>query len=98
VNLIGSRSKSATDADNADGIELDEKWSYRIETDGRILTATIIRDGKPDVVGSLDITESGYDSPKEYMYFKAGAYVQDDVPDDYVQVTYYNLVNSHDQF
>ena len=98
VNMIGSRSKSATDVDNADGIELDEKWSYRIETDGQILTVTIIRDGKPDVVSKLDITESGYDSPKEYMYFKAGAYVQDDVPDDYVQVTYYRLVNSHDQF
>jgi len=57
-----------------------------------------MRDGKPDVVSQLDIAESGYDSPKEYMYFKAGAYIQDDAPDDYAQVTYYNLVNTHDQF
>lgn len=98
VNLIGTRDKKATDFDNADGIALDEKWSYQIKTDGKILTVTIIRDGKPDVVSELDIAESGYDSPKEYMYFKAGAYVQDDVEDDYFQVTYYNLVNTHDTF
>jgi len=98
VNMIGSSSKSITDASNLDGIELNEKFSYRIKTDGNILTTTIMRDGKPDVVSQLDIAESGYDSPKEYMYFKAGAYIQDDAPDDYAQVTYYNLVNTHDQF
>jgi len=84
VQMIGTDSRRLTDAENPDGIELGEKFSYRIETDGQILTATIIRDGKPDVVKKLDIAESGYDSPKEYMYFKAGAYVQDDAPDDYV--------------
>lgn len=98
VNVIGTSSKSLTDATNPDGIELDEVWSYRIETDGNEITLTIIRDGKPDVVSSIDISESGYDSPKEYMYFKAGAYIQDDVPDDYAQVTYYRLVNKHDAF
>lgn len=97
VEMIGSKNSNATDIDNADGIELDEKFSYRIETDGRDLTATIIRAGKPDVVRTIDISESGYDSPKEYMYFKAGAYVQDDsgIEDDYVQLTYYDLVNTH---
>ena len=97
VNVIGSRGSKATDIDNADGIELDEKFSYRIETDGRILTVTIIRPGKPDVVEKLDISESGYDSPREYMYFKAGAYVQDDsgIEDDYFKLTYYNLENTH---
>jgi len=98
VNIIGTSSKKLTDVSNPDGIELDEVWSYRIETDGNEIKVTIIRAGKPDVVSVLDISESGYDSPKEYMYFKAGAYVQDDTPDDYAQVTYYRLDNSHDQF
>ena len=98
VLMIGSDSKKLTDAENPDGIELNEIWSYRIETDGNEIKTTIIREGKPDVVSVLDISESGYDSPSEYMYFKAGAYVQDDAPDDYAQVTYYRLVNTHDQF
>ena len=97
VNVIGSRGSKATDIDNADGIELNEKFSYRIETDGTILTVTIIRDGKPDVVSTLDISESGYDVASEYMYFKAGSYAQDDsgIEGDYFQVTYYDLVNKH---
>ena len=97
VNMIGSRSSKATDIDNADGIELNEKFSFRIETEGTILTVTIMRKGKPDVVSTLDISESGYDVASEYMYFKAGAYAQDDsgVEDDYFQVTYYNLENKH---
>jgi len=97
VDVIGSRSSKATDIDNADGIELGEKFSYRIETDGTILTVTIMRKGKPDVVSTLDISESGYDIASEYMYFKAGAYVQDDsgIEDDYFQLTYYDLVNKH---
>ena len=97
VNVIGSRGSKATDLDNADGIELDEKFSYRIDTDGKTIKVTIIRDGKPDVVSTLDISESGYDFPTEYMYFKAGAYAQDDsgIEDDYFQLTYYNLVNKH---
>jgi len=61
------------------------------------LTVTIMRKGKPDVVSTLDISESGYDVASEYMYFKAGAYAQDDsgVEDDYFQLTYYNLENKH---
>jgi len=100
VEMIGSRSSKATDIDNADGIELDEKFSYKIDTDGRLLTVSIFRPGKPDVVKKLDISESGYDSPKEYMYFKAGAYVQDDngIEDDYFQLTYYDLVNTHGSY
>ena len=100
VNVIGSSSKSITDADNPDGIELDEKFSYKITTDGKLITTTIMRSGKPDVVKTIDISESGYDSPKEYMYFKAGAYVQDDsgIEDDYFQLTYYDLVNTHGSY
>ncbi len=97
VNMIGSRGSKATDADNADGIELNEKFSYKIETQGKIIVVTIMRNGKPDVVSKVDISESGYDNKREFMYFKAGAYAQDDsgLEDDFVQLTYYDLKNSH---
>ena len=40
---------------------------------------------------------SGYDQAGQYMYFKAGAYLQDSTgnPDDYAEVVYYALDNQH---
>lgn len=94
-NLIGTRSSTATDP--IDGIELDEVFSYRIKVIGHNLVVTIMRQGKPDVVKSVDISKSGYNKSKQYMYFKAGAYNQNNTSDerDYAQVTFYQLDNSH---
>jgi hypothetical protein len=46
---------------------------------------------------SFDMTDSGYDVAKEYMYFKAGVYNQNNSgdPQDYVQATFYQLNNEH---
>jgi len=93
--LIGSRSKSQPNP--ADGIALGEVFSYEIKVVGNTMTVKLIRDGKPDIVRTVDMSNSGYDVGGQYMYFKAGAYIQDNTgnSDDYAQVTYYALNNSH---
>ena len=62
-----------------------------------LLTLTITRAGKADVTQIVDMTESGYDQGGQYMYFKAGAYNQNNTGNakDYVQTTFYKISNSH---
>ncbi|ORT51127.1 hypothetical protein ST37_07155 [Vibrio sp. qd031] len=83
-----------------DGIALGEVFSYRIEVVGNTLTVTVMRDGKPDAVQVVDMSESGYDVGGKYMYFKAGVYNQNNSgdPDDYAQVTFYKLEKSHGSY
>ncbi len=93
--MIGSRSNNA--ANPADGIALDEVFSYRIKVVGDILTVTIIREGKADVVKVIDMANSGFNVGGQYMYFKAGVYHLNSTgnDDDYAQVTFYALNKSH---
>jgi poly(beta-D-mannuronate) lyase len=93
--LIGGRGDSASNP--ADGIALDEIFSYQINVIGNKLTVTIIRDGKADITETVDMITSGYDVGGQYMYFKAGVYNQNNTGDlnDFVQVTIYNIVNKH---
>jgi len=95
VSIIGSRSN--TQSDPEDGIALDEKFSYTIETIGNELTVTIIREEKEDVSQSIDMTNSGYSSGGKYQYFKAGVYTQNNtgMANDYDKATFYNLTHSH---
>jgi len=94
-DMIGSRSSSTNNP--ADGIALNEKFSYKIKTVNNLLTVTISRLGKPDVTQTVDMTNSGYDVGGQYMYFKAGVYNQNNSgnADDYVQATFYKLEKSH---
>lgn len=100
--ILGNRSSSASDP--SDGIALDELWSYEILAAGNQLTVTI-RSGDFDgeILGTADIdmSESGYDIAAEFMYFKAGAYNQNNtsdggLADDFSQVTFYQLEANHD--
>jgi len=93
--MIGSRSNSA--ANPADGIALDEKFSYRIKVVGDILTVTIIREGKDDVVKTVNMVNSGFNVGGQYMYFKAGVYHVNNSgnDDDYAQATFYALDKTH---
>lgn len=95
INIIGDRGNSASDPE--DGIALDERFSYVIETVGDILTVTIKREGKADVSRSTNMENSGYTSGGQYQYFKAGVYNQNNTgdADDYVQATFYDLKQSH---
>ncbi|SDR68161.1 Putative binding domain-containing protein, N-terminal [Polaribacter sp. KT25b] len=94
-DMIGSRSSSASNP--IDGIALDEKFSYTINVVGDALTVTIIREGKDDVVKTVDMKNSGFNVSGQYMYFKAGVYNQNNSgdADDYVQATFYALEKTH---
>lgn len=94
-DLVGSRSSNASDPEN--GISLGEKFSYEISTKGNELSVSLIRDGKQTIRKTVDMTNSGYNLAGQYVYFKAGAYLQDNSAnkDDYAQTTYYKLQNWH---
>lgn len=94
--MIGSRSSSASEP--SDGIALNEKFSYEIDVKGNTLTVKILREGKPTLTETVDMTNSGYDVADDYMYFKAGVYNQNNTGNgnDYVQATFYALDVQHD--
>ena len=94
-DLIGSRANNAKNM--SDGIELGEIFSYRINVVGDLLTVTIIRAGKANVIQEVDMSDSGYKKNDQYMYFKAGVYNQNNTgePTDFVQATFYQLENTH---
>ncbi|GDY25801.1 hypothetical protein AHAT_16910 [Agarivorans sp. Toyoura001] len=96
--MIGSRDNSANDP--ADGIKLNERFSYQIKVVANTLTVTISRPGKSDVVQVVDMSNSGYDISSQYMYFKAGVYNQNKSGNgsDYVQATFYSLSNTHNGY
>ena len=91
--MIGSRADGAPDPE--DGIALGEKWSYKIEVVMNTLTVTVMREGKPDVVQEVDMTNSGF--ADDWMYFKAGNYNQNNAgdPGEYAQVSFFALDVSH---
>jgi len=93
--MIGSRSRSQSNP--SDGIELNERFSYEIKVVGNNMTVKLIRPNKPDLVETVNMNGSGYDVGGQYMYFKAGAYIQDNTANsnDFAQVTYYALDNIH---
>ncbi len=95
VDLIGSRSDRAPDP--VDGIALNEKFTYQIETRGNTLRVSIKQKGELRAEKSVDMTGSGYDVAKEYLYFKAGVYNQNNTGEatDYVQATFYELEHRH---
>jgi hypothetical protein len=96
--LIGTRSKSAENP--AGGIALNERFGYQISVSGNLLTFTLTREGQTDVTEFIDMTNSGYDTGGQYMYFKAGVYNQNNSgdPKDYVQATFYTIENSHTNY
>ena len=98
IEMIGSRDDDASNPE--DGIALDEQFSYRVDVEDHNLSVTIYRDGKPDITRSVDMTNSGFDDPDQYHYFKAGVYNQNKTGDDsdYVQATFYSLANSHEGY
>ena len=95
VEMIGSRSSSA--ANPGDGIALHEKFSYRINVTANLLTVTIIREGKEDLVRDLDMSNSLFDTDGQYHYFKVGVYHLNNSSgaDEYAQATFYEIRNAH---
>lgn len=95
TNMVGSRSHTL--ADPEDGIELGEIFSYKISVEKDLLVVTLIRQGKPNITKTLDMSESGYHLSNQYMYFKLGVYNQNNTGDDndFVQATFYHIDNTH---
>ena len=103
-NLLGSMVNSSgslnSTSNPSDGIELDETFSYDITVNGNDLIVTISQNGSQLAQKTVDMSGSGYDDASNYMYFKAGIYLQDNTSedDDYAKVTFYELSNSHDNY
>jgi poly(beta-D-mannuronate) lyase len=105
-DMLGSRSDSAADPIE-DGISLGELFSYEIINVGSTLEVIIRRgDSDGEIISELTIdmltanvggTSSGYERADEWMYFKAGAYSQNNTgwANDFDQVRFYRLDNSH---
>ena len=95
VELLGSRSNTA--ANPSDGIALDEKFSYHIKVEGSLLSVTISREDKSDVVAHYDMGESLFEQDGQYHYFKVGVYHLNNSsdPDEYAQATFYEIKNAH---
>lgn len=98
VDLLGGRSNSLKDP--ADGIALNEVFSYQINVRYNKINVEISQDDIIKAEYSFDVANSGYSIAKDYMYFKAGVYNQNNSgsPDDYVKATFYQLENSHDGY
>lgn len=96
--LIGSKDDDASDPHN--GIALNEKFSYEVIVSGDVLSVKILRPNKPVAHKVISMKTSGYNALNEYMYFKAGVYNQNKTgrPSDYVQATFYKLINEHKKY
>jgi poly(beta-D-mannuronate) lyase len=105
-----NRDNEAIFTQNPDqGIELGEIFSYEIHQDGSRIDVIVRRgDENGPIIGhnfvDMDIENSGYDIEQEWMYFRAGAYTQnntgergddDGLGTDYDQITFYRLSNTH---
>jgi hypothetical protein len=91
------------------GIALGEIFSYEIIQKGPRIDVIIRRgDLSGPIIGHqfVDMNEenSGYDIPQEWMYFKAGAYSQNNTGEsgdangegtDYEKITFFSLSNTH---
>ena len=95
IDIIGSRSSSQSNP--ADGIALDEKFTYVINVTNNLLTVTIEREGKNDLVKQYDMSQSRFDEDGQYHYFKVGVYHLNNSSDvdEYAQATFYEIKNSH---
>ena len=93
----------ADDSNPENGIALDEIFSYEINQQGARIDVIVRRgDSTGPIIGhnyvDMQQQNSGYDVQEEWMYFKAGAYTQNNTGDetDFDQVTFYELEASHD--
>jgi hypothetical protein len=106
VDIIGSRGDRIANPD--DGIALDELFSYEIEVKGLeknglihpLLYVKIIRDdGSVVEAAPFDMSDSGFSVEDEFMFFKAGAYSQNnsspEPETDFDRVIFYALEASH---
>lgn len=106
IEIIGSRGDRAANPD--DGIALDEIFSYEIEVRGKpeadkiipMLHVKIIRDDGTEVSADpFDMRDSGFSVEDDFMFFKAGAYSQNnsspEPETDFDKVSFFKLSHSY---
>ena len=76
---------------------LGEIFTYEIVARGNFLDVTILQGETVIAEQTIDMTDSGYDVTDDFMYFKAGVYHVNDMadPEEFAQITIYELENSH---
>ena len=94
--IVGDSANNAGNPIN--GIPLDQQFTYEIIAVGNLLTVKIYNDAGTLIgMRDIDMSASGYDVLNDFMYFKAGAYHVNNTAsaDEFVQLTIYELSNSH---
>nr|AGL78596.1 alginate lyase [Vibrio sp. QY104]ASA33935.1 alginate lyase [Vibrio sp.] len=103
-NLLGemvtSEGELNSTSNPSKGVALNEHFTYEIDVVADSLTVTLRQNDIELAKKTVDMSDSGYDDGDNYMYFKAGIYLQDNTSeeDDYAQVTFYELVNEHSNY
>ena len=100
-DMVGSWQDDAADPTN--GFALGEKFSYKIQAIGSILTVTLYKADGSLIVSTnnpatVDLSGFGFIETSDYLYFKAGAYAQDDTataPQENSTVIFYDLKATH---
>jgi len=97
-DMIGGVSSSVSNP--SDGFLLNEVFTYEIIARGNFLDVLILQNETLIAEQTIDMTESGYDVSDDFMYFKAGAYHVNNSanPEEFAQVTIYELKNSHEGY
>ncbi|TCS39961.1 polysaccharide lyase family 7 protein [Reinekea marinisedimentorum] len=94
-------SDDLSEMDPSDGIPLDEIFSYKIDVDGDLLSVFIYDEAGSELAyRQVNMASSLYDDEENYMYFKAGIYLNDKTSDedDTAMVSFYALSNAHDGY
>ena len=97
-DMIGSVSSRQANPDN--GFLLGEIFTYEIVARGNFLDIIISQNNEIMAEQTIDMTQSGYDVEDDFMYFKAGAYHVNNTadPEEFAQVTIYEIRNSHEGY
>ena len=97
-DMIGGVSSSISNP--SDGFLLGEIFTYEIIARGNFLDIIILQDDVVLAEQTIDMTNSGYDVDDDFMYFKAGNYHVNNTaePEEYSEVTIYELRNSHEGY
>ncbi|MCL9774573.1 polysaccharide lyase family 7 protein [Vibrio methylphosphonaticus] len=99
-NMVNSSGDLSSTSNPSSGIALNEEFSYDITVDGDSLIVTLSQGSTQLAKKTVNMSGSGYDDADNYMYFKAGIYLQDNSSDDddYAKVTFYELTNTHNNY
>ncbi len=94
-DIVGSHKDDATEP--ANGIALDEKFSFEIIASGHAATVVIKKENERIGDTQVYLTKGGYNSRESYLYFRLGINNRNRTAgeNEFVQATYYAFDNTH---